>query len=202
MINGAAESQAYQGVTLEVIGQCDHSLAPVSDTDSANALIPDHFKGIEITWKSFGEYLSRLEQQELGVNVIAMVGQGTIRQVVMKDAWQPATPAETDQMVRLLEESLEAGAGGFSTGLEYWLGRSSTPEEIFPLCEVAARRNALYTTHVRDRDTYYDIGFAEALSLARNSGVKLQISHCNHGNTFYTSPTSHAREMIEQAKKS
>ncbi|MDB4264642.1 D-aminoacylase [bacterium] len=199
LVNGAAESQVHQGVTLEVIGQCGFSLAPVDDADSANVLVPAQFQKIEITWKSFGEYLARLERQDLGVNVIAMVGQGTIRRTVMQDALRPATPTETDRMVRLLEESLAEGAGGFSTGLEYWPGKSSTCEEILPLCEVAARRNVLYSTHVRNRDNYYDVSFAEALALARNSGVKLQISHIQPKFGAPPNAMAHTLDMIEWA---
>ena len=35
----------------------------------------------------------------------------------------------------------------------------------------------LYATHVRNRDSHYDLGFGEAIATARQSGAKLQISH-------------------------
>lgn len=201
LINGAAESQVHQGVTLEVIGQCGTSLAPLENSELDSVLVPDRFSDLDISWKTFGEYLSRLEQQQLGINVMALVGQGTIRRAVMKDAWRPASPAEINKMVQLLENSLDEGAGGFSTGLEYWPGKSSSPEEIAPLCEVAASRNALYATHVRNRDAYYDLAFSEALALARISGVKLQISHIQPKFDAPPQAMEHTLEMIHWSRE-
>ena len=177
LVNGAAESQVHQGVTLEVIGNCGHSAAPLAKSDHDLSSVPGYQSDVAITWKTFGEYLSRLEGQDLGLNVMALVGHGALRRAVMGEAMRPATQTEVEAMVQLLEDSLAEGARGFSTGLEYWPGVASTPEEIFPLCRTTARHNGIYATHVRNRDIYYDLGFSEALATARNSGVRLQISH-------------------------
>ena len=201
LVNGAAESQVHQGVTLEVIGQCGFSLAPHNDSELVKSLLSVQSADLDITWRTFGEYLSRLEQQELGLNVMALVGHGTIRQAVMKDAWRPATPVEIKTMVGLLEASLAEGASGISTGLEYWPGKASNSEELFPLCEVASRHNALYATHVRNRDAYYDLGFSEALALARNTGVKLQISHIQPKFGAPPHAMEHTLEMVHWARQ-
>jgi N-acyl-D-aspartate/D-glutamate deacylase len=201
LVNGAAESQVHQGVTLEVIGQCGTSLAPLESKNLASVLIPDRFSDFEVSWKTFGEYLTRLEQQQLGINVMALVGQGTIRRAVMQDAWRPATTVEINKMVELLENSLDEGAAGFSTGLEYWPGKASSPEEIAPLCEAAARRNALYATHSRNRDVYYDLSFSEALALARNTGVKLQISHIQPKFGAPPRAMEHTLEMVHWSRE-
>ena len=103
-------------------------------------------------------------------------------------------------MKRLVEESLDDGAAGFSTGLEYWPGILAAPS-IWCRCARPRRaRQRLYASHVRNRDRYYDLGFAEALSAARQSGARLQISHMQ---TKFGAPSyagEHTLEMIEAAR--
>ena len=70
-------------------------------------------------------------------------------------------------MGRVLECAFDDGAAGFSSGLEYWPGILASAEHLVPMCAVAARRGGLYATHVRNRDTLYDLGFAEAIATAR-----------------------------------
>ena len=50
---------------------------------------------------------------------------------------------EIAEMARLVEQSMDEGAGGFSTGLEYWPGIMASPEHLAPMCEVAARFDRL-----------------------------------------------------------
>lgn len=177
LVNSNAESQVHQGVTTEVVGQCGHGCAPVSDSSIISKYIIGYHRGIDIDWQSFGEYLDRLDSRELGVNVAAMVGYGPIYLAVKGTETTQITPNELEQMKKLLEQSLSEGAVGFSTGLEYWPGNITNIEEINELCDVVSKYNALYATHVRNRDLYYDLGFVEALSTARNADVSLQISH-------------------------
>jgi N-acyl-D-aspartate/D-glutamate deacylase len=104
-------------------------------------------------------------------------------------------------MKKLVEDSLDDGAAGFSTGLEYWPGLLATPEHLLSLCEATAVRGKLYATHVRNRDRNYDLGFGEALHTARRSGARLQISHIQ---TKYGAPDfamEHTMEMIEAARR-
>ena len=80
---------------------------------------------------------------------------------------RPADEDEMDKMAILLDESIEGGAYGFSTGLEYWPGSLASPDQLADLAKVAAKHDVLYATHVRNRDLFYDLGFGEAISTAR-----------------------------------
>ena len=97
IVNGRAESQVHQGVTTEVVGQCGHSVAPLRHRDDVakHALGYDGDCQIE-GWKSFGEYLDALEKRELGVNVAAFVGHGTVHHAVMGDDLRLPEPEEVD----------------------------------------------------------------------------------------------------------
>ena len=201
LVNGRAESQVHQGVTTEVIGQCGHSCAPVARAEDARhgAIGYTEDSSVAMDWQSFGDYLERLGAGPLGVNVAAFVGHGTIHRAVMGDALRAPTIDETRVMAEMLDEAFDQGAYGFSTGLEYWPGSNCAPEHIVPLCEVAGRRDRLYATHVRNRDTYYDLGFGEALCTARNAGARLQISHIQPKYGAPAHAMTHSLEMIAAA---
>ncbi len=198
LVDGKAESQVHQGVTFEAIGNCGHSCAPViGDPDILKRSIVGHHSSVPITWRSFADYLDHLESRPLGVNVAAYVGHGPLRIGVLRGQQRPATMDETRQMARLLEQSLEEGAIGFSTGLEYSPGNACRTEEILDLCKVTARKNKVYATHVRNRDYFYEQGIGEALSVARLSGVQTQISHITPKFGAPPEATAHTLEMVQ-----
>ncbi len=199
LVNGRAESQVHQGVTTEVIGQCGHSCAPVAHPGDARhgAIGYSEDCSVDMSWHSFGDYLERLGKHPLGVNVAAFVGHGAIHRSIMGDELRTPDSADANKMVELLGEAFDQGAYGFSTGLEYWPGSICAPEHIIPLCEVAARRDRLYATHVRNRDRYYDLGFGEALCTARNASARLQISHIQPKYGAPAHAMEHTLEMIK-----
>ncbi len=200
--DGRAESQVHQGVTTEVIGQCGISCAPVCSHKDIRAVSPWYTdKASHPNWLGFGEYLDALDASGLGVNVMAFVGHGTIHRAVLGDELRAGDPDEVAQMARLVDQAMEEGAGGFSSGLEYFPGALAAPEHLVPMCEVAAERGRLYATHVRNRDTHYDLGFAEAIATARQSGARLQISHIQPKFGAPDYAMNHTLEMIELARR-
>lgn len=201
LVDGRANSQVCQGVTLEVIGQCGFSCAPFTGALSPRQLIGFHDAGVDVSWRSFGEYLDRLDGAGLGVNVAAMVGHGAIRQAIKCDAVDATTPDELRAMQRLAEEAFDAGAFGFSTGLEYFPGSIAPMEEVVGLCEVCARRGGLYATHVRNRDIHYDLGFTEAVATARSAGARLQISHIQPKYGAPPHAMAHTLDLLDRARR-
>jgi N-acyl-D-amino-acid deacylase len=201
LVDGSADSQVYQGVTLEVVGQCGTSCAPFTDQMKGDQLVGFISAGVDVNWHSFGQYLERLDQAGLGVNVAAMVGHGNIRRAVKGDSTSLPTDDEIKKMTFIAEECFDAGAIGFSTGLEYFPGNIAPQHEIAALCKCCAGNGLLYATHVRNRDVYYDLGFSEAIATARHAGARLQISHIQ---PKYGAP-SHAMEstleMLARARR-
>jgi len=177
-----ADSMIRQGVTTQIVGHCGSSPAPLCDRNRDHAL-----KGLrtqkdspsEASWKSFGEYLEVLEQAPLTTNVVHFVGHNTIRMAVIGDIGRAATPEDIPPMRRYVEEAMEAGAVGLSSGVEFFPGRCSEPGELKELCEVVASSGGLYSPHIRNRDQYYEKAIEEVLWIARNTGVNLQFAHLN-----------------------
>lgn len=126
--DGRAESQVHQGVTTEVVGQCGISCAPVCTHDAIKSVSPWYTDGPHrADWRSFGDYLDALEHTDLGVNVMAFVGHGTIHRAVLGDQLRAGEPDEIARMARMVDQAMDEGAGGFSTGLEYWPGILASP---------------------------------------------------------------------------
>ncbi len=179
LIDPRAESQIRQGVTTETIGQCGISFAPCAP-ESRSDLFAAYGTPEFGDWLSYAEFLSVMDEANIAPNVVGMVGHGALRTAVMgPSAPRPARDDEVADMVRLLRTSLDDGAFGFTTGLEYHPGKTAAFDELVALCSATADVDAMYATHSRNRDRRYFVGFGEALDVARNTGVRLQISHIN-----------------------
>ncbi|MCL1856154.1 MAG: amidohydrolase family protein, partial [Kiritimatiellaeota bacterium] len=110
-------------------------------------------------------------------HIANLIGHRTLRKGVMGMAPRAAAPDEVRTMGRALEESLDAGAIGLSTGLLYDPGRYADASEIEFLARIVARHGGIYATHLRNEGAHVLPALDEALSVARSTGVRLQISH-------------------------
>jgi N-acyl-D-amino-acid deacylase len=201
LVDGTADSQVHQGVTLEIVGQCGMSCAPFGGDMTGDQLFGYIDAGVDVNWRSFAEYLTRLGQRNLGVNVAAMAGHGNIRRAVMGSSTRLPSLDDIKRMTFIAEECFDAGAIGFTTGLEYFPGNIAPQYEIAALCECCARHDLLYATHVRNRDVYYDLGFAEAIATARHAGAKLQISHIQPKYGAPAHAMESALDMLARARR-
>ena len=172
-----AMSSIAQGVTLEVVGNCGHGCAPLADPATARMNVYGYAADYPIDWRSVGQYLERLQERQPAVNVLTLVPNGRLRLAVAGLVDRPSTPDELRRMKGLLQASLEEGAFGFSTGLEYGAERACSEEEIAELCGVVAECGGLYATHTRNRAGEDQEAIAEAIRTAQTAGVALQISH-------------------------
>lgn len=171
----ASPSKIYQGVTTEVVGNCGASAAPIQNKTQLPfdwQLLP-----YPAEWHSMRDYLELLAQCRPALNVVPLVGHNRIRIAVMGYADRQASVDEMRKMKRLLEESLAEGAWGLSTGLIYRPGKYAARAEIEELAAIVARRNGIYTTHMRNEKDKIRAAVAETIDLGRKTGVKIQISH-------------------------
>src|SRR4051812_47032959 len=129
-VDPRAVSSLAQGVTLEVVGNCGHGCAPITTPELFQHNIYGYEPGCEIPWRSVGQYLDALQARQPALNVIMLVPNGCLRLAAVGDLDRPATPSELAQMRKLLEQSLEEGAWGYSTGLEYGPERACSEEEV------------------------------------------------------------------------
>ena len=182
-------------------GNCGMSLAPCTDESRKSVVRTMGFPELDKGY-SYGELLEVMDKANIATNVIGLVGHGALRSVVMGlQAPQVATDEEVEEMVSLLEKSLEEGAFGMSTGLEYHPGKMAGFDELAALCRAVAQVDGFYATHSRNRDKRYFVGFGEAMDLARETGVRLQISHINPKYGRPDHAMRNTLQMIEWARE-
>lgn len=177
LVDPRAVSALYQGVTLEVVGNCGHGCFPIVDPDLATKAIYGYSDAVPITWNSAEGYLARLEWASPALNVLTMVPHGQLRLSTVGLTDRATTDRELMEMSRLLEQALEEGAWGLSTGLEYATEAGAGEREISELCRSLDPRDHLYVCHTRIRDSGAPTGVEEAIRTARTAGVRLQVSH-------------------------
>jgi len=205
-VNSRAESKIRQGVTTEVIGNCGMSAAPLSKEFMAevrNHLIvnSDFRKPDDIgrEWVSFAEYLNYLTNLPLGINLMPLVGFGTLRSAVMGNKTGSPNESEMQAMEHLLELSLDQGAIGLSTGLEYVPDSHMKTEDLIRLCGVLKRKDKLYATHIRNEAQTLFPAIREAIRIGEESGCKVQISHLKLGGKFNWGKAAELFEILESA---
>jgi N-acyl-D-aspartate/D-glutamate deacylase len=195
--------KVMQGVTTEVNGNCSFSAAPLSDAHVD--LLKDfmeplgHFK-YDIAWTTYAEYLTAIERAGLATNFVGLVGHGTLRIAVMGMQGRKADADEKKKMSSLLDDALNDGAFGLSTGLLYTPGSYADPSELIELCKVVAARYGIVTSHLRDYGDNLERSINEALNWSRSTGVRLQISHCMVVGQANWGTASKAVALIEKAR--
>ena len=146
VVDPRAESAVAQGVTTELVGNCGHGCAPIDRPDRHADNIYGFDPDAVIDWTSMAGYLDAVDAAQPAVNVAALVPYGTLRLTAMADAGAPTTAADRAAIERLLDDSLDAGAAGLSTGLEYPIEGVATTTELEALCRLAGRRDRRSTS--------------------------------------------------------
>src|SRR5947209_8345681 len=111
-------SKIYQGITTEVTGEGE-SIAPLNGAIvRADQEQFDHYR-IQVDWRTFREYFSRLEKQHIGINIASYVGATRVRRMVLGDNDVQPTLGQLEQMRGIVRQAMRDGAVGVSTSLEY-----------------------------------------------------------------------------------
>jgi N-acyl-D-amino-acid deacylase len=171
-----------QGITTVVTGQDGVSFAPTDEAtyDWAST----YFAAIDgahptFTGGSVGELLSTYHRT-VAVNVAYLAPHGTLRYRVLGAAQRPASDEEVAAMVGLLDQALDDGACGLSTGLEYVPAAYADERELVALAKVVAARGLPHVSHMRGYEDKGVAGLDELMRIARASDVATHVSHL-HG---------------------
>ncbi len=201
-----ALSKVHQGVTTEVVGNCGGWLAPIlgQAIETVKQQVA-RYGGLEVDWTSTAGYLAKIESRKSAVNVVPLVGFGSVRASVMGYAERPATPEERRKMRDLVEQNVDEGAFGMSTGLFYAPQSFAPTDEVIDVAKGLKPKEALYVSHIRD-ESDYTIGMGaaleEAYKIAREAGVPLHISHLHALGIATWGKAAEYVQSIEEARES
>jgi N-acyl-D-aspartate/D-glutamate deacylase len=175
-----------QGCTLTVAGNCGGAPAPMvrrasgllkkGQMRSLGSHVAMHRQYPDGQW-GMGDYLDVLEGEGLGLNYAQLAGHNQLRKCVMGDDPRRAAEHEVKEMAELLEECMDQGAFGMSSGLVFIPGCWSDTREVIELAKVVACRDGLYASHIRgERETNIE-ATKEFIEIAETAGVRAQMSH-------------------------
>jgi len=166
-----------QGVTTVVVGNCGISAAPVS----LRGLVPEPLnllgKAEYFRYPTFAGYVEALQKARPAVNVAALAGHTAIRNNHLDRLDRVATESEMEAMRADLQEALDAGAIGLSTGLAYANANAATTNEVMGLATVLKAAGAAYATHMRTEAEGVLDAMAEAFAIGQAAGAPVVISH-------------------------
>ena len=179
--DNSAASKVCEGVTTEISGNCGLTPFPLLGalrTRFEKEARDDYGWAPEaLSWTSASEYFDTLERTGCSINRGFLLGHGSLRAAVNGYGNNSLGEDGKGLMRRLVEESLDAGCFGLSTGLVYPPGCYAQHDEIADLARICAKKGALYTSHMRSESDELEAAILETLRVCRESGARTQISH-------------------------
>lgn len=215
-----AESYVMQGVTTFIGGQCGGSQGPYGDMMGLPGIASEHIQelvphkyypkqnlfpkeevneimqkyyGWTYDWDTLEGWFKKVESVGVSMNAAPLVGQGSIRYMVMgNDFKRHSTSEELDQMKELIHQAMKQGAIGMSTGLDYDPGVWASMSEINECVGILKEYDGVYCPHWRRTGRRRQVkfgdsrsnkveGLLESINTCRVTGVKTNIAHLTPG---------------------
>lgn len=175
--NPAATNFIYDGVTTVITGNCGLSKADI------------------------GSYLRMIDSLKPSVNVASLIGHNDVRKAVMGSARRDPDATEMQRMEAIVAKAMQDGAVGLSTGLIYIPGTYSKTDEVVRLAKVVGQYNGVYATHMRDEGDSVTQAIEEALTIGREAGIPVEISHFKLSGQQNWGRSKQTIQMIMDARK-
>ncbi|MEI6666652.1 MAG: D-aminoacylase [Acidobacteriota bacterium] len=201
LVYPTADSRVRQGITTELTGNCGGSAAPLGGKDAEEDRKAYRRDGIDAAWSGVATYLDAVDKAGISINHALLVGQGTIRANAIGNIDRTLSPAELSAVIDAVEDAMEQGAFGLSTGLEYTPGRYTPTAEIVAMARVVGRRGGLYASHVRNEEASLLEAIDEAIAIGRESGARVQISHLKASGRPNWGKQQGAIDLIASARR-
>jgi len=199
LIEPEVRHNILQGITTVIVGNCGFGAAgseagkvQMKAINGPSADLPD--------WAVYAGYLEEVDKTSPALNVAALIGHHTARRQAMGGIEnRPPTDNEMADMLASVEEGMEAGAVGMSTGLVYEPGRYASTEEVVDLAKIVGRHGGLYVSHMRDEGAGLLDSVKETLHIGEASESAVEISHHKTVGKSNWGQVVRSLEMIEEA---
>ncbi|CAN5368626.1 amidohydrolase family protein [soil metagenome] len=175
-VDGRAQSDIRQGVTLEVFGEGD-SMGPLSDSMKVLARTEQGDLKFPVTWTTLGEGLDALVAHGVSPNVASFIGAATAR--IHEIGWSDHAPtaAELSRMQALVRQAMDEGALGVASALIYAPGVYAKTPELVALAKAAAPAGGIYISHMRSEGGHLLEAVDELLTISRDANIRAEIYH-------------------------
>lgn len=147
--------------------------------------------------------LAQMQTQGIGTNAVLLVGQGSVRQAVLGMSDAAPTTQQLAEMKTLVQQAMDDGAFGMSTGLYYAPGSYAKTEEVIELAKVVAANDGVYDSHIRDESSY-TVGLLaaidEVIRIGREAHLPVHVSHIKALGTDVWGKSADVIAMINRAR--
>ncbi|MCY0877946.1 MAG: amidohydrolase family protein [Firmicutes bacterium] len=173
------EAKIRQGVTTVAIGMDGLGFAPLPHT-WANELI-QYWKPVNGSpGNLFGTSIEELRSRYTGkliLNVVMNVPHANLRIAQAGFSNRKLSREQLRKIAQYVQESLEQGAWGLTTGLSYVPAIFADFEELIKIMQPLQPATRPYITHLRDYGINIFEAVNEALNIGRVLGIPVHLSH-------------------------
>ncbi len=180
-----------QGVTTFVAGNCGFGVAGFKKDSKYMDMLKRRTVGLyDLSWHTMDQYFTYLKRKGMSHNLVNLSGYGTTRASIRGFDATPLKPDEQKELLYLLEETLEQGAGGVSLGLQYEPGVFAKMDELEQVARLVRKKDKILTVHMKAYSSLSGtyplevfgrphnlLAIEDMLDIARKTDVKLQLSH-------------------------
>ncbi|MFH2130339.1 MAG: amidohydrolase family protein [bacterium] len=180
-----------QGVTTFIGGNCGFGVPGFLKNSPHRSILERRVRNLyDLNWDTMAEYNDAMREQGISHNLLKLAGYGTTRASIQGF---DATPMQGEQMRKqlyLLDEAMEQGACGVSFGLQYEPGVFATLDEMKQVAERVKQKDKIITVHMKAYSSLSGtyplelfgtphnlLAIEDMLRLARETGVRMQLSH-------------------------
>ncbi len=199
ILDGRSQSDIRQGVTLEVMGE-GWSMGPLNEDMKMEAVEAMGDLKYDIEWTTLGEYLQYLEDKGISTNVASFVGATTLRIHEIGYEDRAPTAEELERMKILAATAMEEGALGIGSSLIYAPAFYAKTNELIELCNVAAKYDGMYISHMRSEGDYWLEAIDELLHIAKEANIPAEIYHLKAGGKSNWEKLDAAIAKIDSAR--
>jgi dihydroorotase/N-acyl-D-amino-acid deacylase len=130
-----------------------------------------------VTWRTLGDFMRVVEKRGSAINFAFYIGAANPREMVLGHANRAPNSEELLRMTAIVDQAMKDGAVGLASALIYPPGSFATTEELTTL----AKHGGAYWTHLRNESDRIDTAIDEAIRIARDAHVPLNIFHLKIG---------------------
>jgi len=199
LVDGRGMSDLKQGVTLEVMGE-GSSMGPQNDVMKKQTVERQGDIKYDVTWTTLDEGLKTLESKGVALNVASMVGTDKVRRYVLGEDDVDPTPAQLEQMRKLVDQAMEDGALGVGSSLIYAPGTYAKTAELVALATEAGRCGGMYLSHIRYESDRLFEAMEELIEISRKSGAPAEFWHLKQAGKTNWDKYDGAIARIEKAR--
>ncbi len=171
-----ANNFLHQGVTTIVNSLHSHDLPWPLDTYTANL--------------------------KMAPNIAYFAGLNWTRKTVMGLDNRAPTEQELNQMKDLVNQAMEQGAFGLSSGMEYVPAAYASNAEVTELAKVAAKWGGIYVTHMRDEGPRLLESITDNGEIGKKANIPVHINHIKTTGTSNHGRSVDALALIDSIRES